>query len=81
LEIPNVFTPNGDEIDDTFSFPLLELFHDNELLVYDRNGVKVYSQKNYRGDWSGGNLASGVYYYSFTEKRNQKTYTKVGCRY
>jgi gliding motility-associated-like protein len=74
LEIPNVFTPNGDGINDTFSFPKLEIFHENELQVYSRTGSEVYSKKNYDGSWAGGNLASGVYYYSFTEKRNQKTY-------
>jgi gliding motility-associated-like protein len=74
IEIPNVFTPNGDGINDTFSFPKLELFHENELQVYDRNGSEVYSKQNYDGNWAGGDLSSGVYYYSFTEKRNQKTY-------
>ncbi|NJN27678.1 MAG: gliding motility-associated C-terminal domain-containing protein [Cyclobacteriaceae bacterium] len=74
IEIPNVFTPNGDGINDTFSFPKLELFHENKLQVYDRNGSEVYSKQNYDGNWVGGDLASGVYYYSFTEKRNQKTY-------
>jgi gliding motility-associated-like protein len=74
IEIPNVFTPNGDGINDTFSFPKLELFHENELQVYDRNGSEVYSKQNYDGNWAGGDLSPGVYYYSFTEKRNQKTY-------
>ena len=74
IEIPNVFTPNGDGINDTFSFPKLELFHENELQVYDRNGSEVYSKQNYNGNWAGGDLSPGVYYYSFTEKRNQKTY-------
>jgi gliding motility-associated-like protein len=74
IEIPNVFTPNGDGINDTFSFPKLELFHENELQVYDRNGSAVYSKQNYNGNWAGGDLSAGVYYYSFTEKRNQKTY-------
>lgn len=74
LEIPNVFTPNGDGINDSFDFPNLELYHKNELQIYDRTGVEVFSKNNYDGGWSGGNLSSGVYYYSFTENRNQKTY-------
>ena len=53
---------------------LCELYHKNELQVYDRNGTEVFSKNDYDGGWTGGNLSSGVYYYSFTEKRNQKTY-------
>lgn len=74
LEIPNVFTPNGDGINDSFDFPNLELYYENELQVYDRNGAEVFSKSDYDGGWTGGNLSAGVYYYSFTEKRNQKTY-------
>jgi gliding motility-associated-like protein len=74
LKIPNVFTPNGDGINDEFNFPLLELYRENELSVYDRNGHEVFSKNDYDGSWDGGNLASGVYYYSFTEKRNQQTH-------
>jgi gliding motility-associated-like protein len=74
LEIPNVFTPNGDGVNDFFNFPKLELFYDNELFVYNRMGKEVYYQANYRGDWAGWDLASGVYYFLFTENRNQKTY-------
>jgi gliding motility-associated-like protein len=74
VEIPNVFTPNGDGINDTFSFANIELFHENELQVFDRYGKEVFARTNYSGDWSGGNLSAGVYYYSFTEMRNHLTY-------
>jgi len=74
LTIPNVFTPNGDGVNDTFNFPKLEIFHDNELLVLDRNGKEVFSRKDYDGSWDGNGVAPGVYYYSFTEKRFGTTY-------
>jgi gliding motility-associated-like protein len=74
LIIPNVFTPNSDGVNDTFTFPKLEIFHENDLLVFDRNGKEVFSRKDYDGSWDGNGFASGVYYYSFTEKRYGTTY-------
>ncbi len=74
IEIPNMFTPNGDGINETFSFPNLELFHDNELIIIDRNGREVLAKTNYTGDWNGGQLPAGVYYYSFHARRNNRLY-------
>ncbi len=74
IEIPNVFTPNGDGINETFSFPNLELFHDNELIIIDRNGKEVFAKNDYTGDWTGHQLSSGIYYYSFHAKRNNRLY-------
>ncbi len=74
IEIPNVFTPNGDGINETFSFPNLELFHDNELIIVDRNGKEVFAKNDYRGDWTGSHLPSDIYYYSFYAQRNNRLY-------
>lgn len=73
LEIPNVFTPNGDYINDKFEILLegesktedyRQAYISNEFMVYDRWGRKVYSQANYQSaDWDGGNLSDGIYYY------------------
>lgn len=74
IEIPNVFTPNGDGINETFSFPNLELFHENELIIIDRNGKEVFAKTNYRGDWNGRHLPSGIYFYSFHAQQNNRLY-------
>ena len=74
FEIPNVFTPNGDGFNDTFTFPELELFRENELTVIDRYGKEVFTAKNYDGHWKGAGLASGTYYYSFQEYHYGKSY-------
>jgi gliding motility-associated-like protein len=75
LVIPNVFTPNGDGANDTFKMKekgssheidLLEVYQSNVLVIFDRWGKKVYEKNGYRsGDWDGGNLSDGVYYYLF----------------
>ncbi|MBT1687507.1 PKD domain-containing protein [Dawidia soli] len=63
--IPNIFTPNGDGINETFELQGLERSA-WDLHVYNRWGGTVYKKKNYQNNWTGGGLASGVYYYTVT---------------
>lgn len=63
LDIANVFTPNGDGINDLFEIKDLEYYMSNEMMIFNRYGKKVYSRNNYQGDWDGGNLKDGVYFY------------------
>src|SRR5690606_35936340 len=61
LEIPNVFTPNGDGINDIFYFhnaERKELFTE----IYNRWGNLVDSW-NGNPAWDGADLSEGVYYY------------------
>ncbi|MCX6269925.1 MAG: PKD domain-containing protein [Bacteroidetes bacterium] len=62
ITIPNVITPNGDNINDRFEIKNIESFLTNELIVFDRWGKKVYDKLNYRNDWDGDNLPDGTYY-------------------
>lgn len=63
LVIPNVFTPNGDGINETFEIPGLENYAANELTVMNRWGATVYQMKGYKNDWSGSGLNEGTYFY------------------
>jgi len=74
LDIPNVFTPNNDGINNEFSIRRLSTKYYNEsvLTVYDRWGVEVYTNGKYglEGAWwngrtakNGEELKDGVYYY------------------
>ncbi|MEJ8756029.1 gliding motility-associated C-terminal domain-containing protein [Pontibacter sp. H259] len=73
-QIPNIFTPNGDGINDTFAIPVLELFPDNELVIVNRLGTEVYRRKGYQGHWNGENVTAGLYYYQLYIKKLDRYY-------
>ena len=70
FNIPNIFTPNGDKINDTFGpefMPVTNL-KNCEMFIYDRWGRLVFSSTDYQTHWNGNNkngrpYADGVYYY------------------
>jgi gliding motility-associated-like protein len=63
LLLYNVFTPNGDGINDTYEIPNLDRYISNQFIVFDRWGQRVFEAKNYSNNWDGGTLPDGVYYY------------------
>lgn len=70
--IPNVFTPNGDGANDAFIITV-EGLKEIEIVIYDRWGLLMYSQKAEILSWDGklknGELASdGTYYFLFSGK-------------
>ena len=85
-QIPNIITPNGDGKNDFFVImnvadstqepqPLSEIMlPQNELLVYNRWGKKVYDQAPYQNGWDGAGLPDGVYYFVFRYKKRDIAY-------
>lgn len=63
--IPNIITPNGDELNDFFVIDARLL--ESGLRVFNRWGTEVYSSLNYNNKWDGGDLPSGVYYYQLRD--------------
>jgi gliding motility-associated-like protein len=73
LIIPEIFTVNGDGVNETFVIKGIENFPDNELIVFNRWGNIVYNKEGYDNSWEGwsnvqgviGNmkLPSGTYFY------------------
>ena len=72
--IPNVFTPNGDGINDTFSFDT-SIVQAEELIVLNRWGNIVFQSNNsffWDGKSTNGDACTGgVYYYIITTKRKK----------
>ena len=67
--MPNIFSPNGDNINDTWNLEDTFLFSDSEVKVYGRYGKLIYQSVGYSSEWdgtnqSGKNVPAGVYFYS-----------------
>ncbi|MCE9539392.1 MAG: gliding motility-associated C-terminal domain-containing protein [Bacteroidetes bacterium] len=74
--ITNLFTPNGDGINDTWHIKDIEKYPENEVFVYNIYGKLVYTKKGYTNDWqgtyNGADLPDGTYYYVLRFEDNDK---------
>jgi len=83
IKVPNVFTPNGDNIDDEFVViaPGMETY---DIQIFDRWGKKVFESQSPAISWTGkdasGELESdGTYYYALrTTDYTGKSYNLNG---
>ncbi|MCB0808992.1 MAG: gliding motility-associated C-terminal domain-containing protein [Flavobacteriales bacterium] len=65
LEIfaPNVFSPNGDNVNDVLEFTNLEFHPGSRLIVYSRWGNVVYESSSYQNNWKATDVSDGTYFY------------------
>lgn len=63
LKVPNVFTPNGDNVNDMLEIRGLDMYAENEITIINRWGNTIYQKKNYTNDWNGYGLDEGTYFY------------------
>jgi gliding motility-associated-like protein len=61
--VPNVFSPNGDSKNDFFKIPFITNLKENNVVIFNRWGKKVFEADNYDNTWDGDNLPSGTYFY------------------
>ncbi len=73
IDIPNVFTPNGDAFNERFSILNIEQ-HQNDLTIFNRWGMPIYSAQNYRNQWAAVDVPDGTYYYELV-LADGRTYT------
>jgi len=64
-ELPNVFTPNGDGVNDYFYIDEAVIYPNNRLLITNRWGNLVFKEDGYRNTFDGNALVDGVYFYVF----------------
>lgn len=76
LVVPNVFTPNGDGVNDFWNVKYLESYPNNKVDVYNRFGERVYSSIGYSVPWdgryNGSYLPPGTYYYIIDPKNGRE---------
>jgi gliding motility-associated-like protein len=61
--VPNIFTPNDDGVNETFTIRNLPSADNIILIVSNRWGKTVYETQNYQNDWDGGDNSDGTYFY------------------
>lgn len=70
---PNVFSPNGDGVNDVFK-PLNSTQHFGKLMIYNRWGQRVFEMQSNCISWDGRNhsgivCSDGVYYYVYNSQQ------------
>ncbi len=64
----NTFTPNDDDVNDTWHIENIELYPNNTVEIYNRNGQQVfktahYQDKEWDGRYDGKDMPASTYYY------------------
>lgn len=68
LSISNTFTPNGDEVNESWGVPELRFFEKVRIQIYDRGGLRIFYTENpdirWDGTHNGKELPVGTYYWT-----------------
>ena len=73
--VPNVFTPNGDGINDKWEIKYLESYPGCTVQIYNSYGQLVFESIGYKpwdGSFKGKQLPAGTYYYIINPKNGRK---------
>jgi gliding motility-associated-like protein len=75
--IPNGFSPNGDNVNDTYVIRGLATLGGVAIQVFDRWGLEVYASDDYDNSWDGVSpmgktLPTGTYFYIITLKERNE---------
>lgn len=73
LYIPTSYSPNFDGLNDYFVIPNINETESNLLYIYDiRNGEIIFSEKDYKNNWSCYDCESNFYVYVLMYKYNNE---------
>lgn len=77
LSFANVYSPNGDGVNEVFIIPNLEDYPSVHLRVFNRWGNLIYQDEDYANDWGltsydGKILTEGTYFYTAEVINNEK---------
>jgi gliding motility-associated-like protein len=84
LIIPDAFSPNDDGTNDVYTITNIENYPDNDFVVFNRWGNKVFEASPYTNTWDGSSqfgsmfgekLPEGTYYYVLDPGTGDEAYT------
>ncbi|MGQ3015552.1 MAG: gliding motility-associated C-terminal domain-containing protein, partial [Flavobacteriales bacterium] len=61
-KIPNIFTPDGDSMNDIYTTDQFKECTSFECTIYNRWGVKLYQTNDVLINWAPGSIEDGVYF-------------------
>ena len=75
FDIPNIFTPNGDGINDLFHINFNERPLFFSITIFNRSGKKLYTATNPDFKWDGDGNRPGTYFYiiNYSDKDGSKS--------
>jgi gliding motility-associated-like protein len=59
IVVPNGFSPNDDNINDTWMIENITSYPRNNIKVFNRWGNKVFEASNYQNNWNGKSTEGG----------------------
>lgn len=75
ITMPNVFTPNGDGLNEVFKPITACDFLDYRLVIFNRWGMKIFETNElgagFKGNFKGKRVPTGVYMYQFTYRTDR----------
>jgi gliding motility-associated-like protein len=72
--IPNIISPNGDDVNEEFIIQFIEYFPGSVLRIWNRWGAMVYQSTNYKNSepFDGSGLSDGTYYYELSRSDGEQ---------
>lgn len=79
IDMPNLFTPNGDGFNPVFKPIVFQNVLDADLIIINRWGQRIFYTRDVETGWDGGDAPAGVYYWLLRyEGKNGKNGTAKG---
>lgn len=79
LQVPNTFSPNGDNVNDVWNLKLLDTYENALVEIFNRYGQVIYRNVGYKipfdGYFQGQPLPVGTYYYVISPRNGKKNLT------
>ncbi len=78
IEFPNIFTPNGDGLNDRYHINYTIRPDSFQIHIFNRHGRKVFSSSDPAFEWDGRNCSPDTYFYTAQFEHNGKIFNEKG---